>query len=98
MWPAPKFSAKLMKHAGGAFDAHVVFACPVTTNATGDHLLSIADDRMVSPILQRLLDEAQFLSGHGVRSLSRLHAERRDLGTLPGLGTALIEYDPGESR
>jgi hypothetical protein len=94
----PKFMAKLMKHAGGAFDAHIVCACPVTTNATGDHLLSIADDRMVSPILQRLLDEAQFLSGHGVRSLSRLHAERRDLGTLPGLGTALIEYDPGESR
>jgi hypothetical protein len=32
-----------------------------------------------------------------VRSVSRIHAERSDLGVLPGIGRALIEYVPGES-
>jgi hypothetical protein len=94
----PKFSAMLMNHAGGMFDAHVVCACPVTTNAKGDHLLSLADDSMVPRILWRLLDENQFLSPYGVRGMSRLHAEKRELGTLPGVGLALIEYEPGESK
>jgi hypothetical protein len=33
-----------------------------------------------------------------VRSVSRIHAEQRDLGVLPGIGQALIEYVPGESN
>jgi hypothetical protein len=32
-----------------------------------------------------------------VRSLSRVHAEERNLGFIPGIGDALIEYVPGES-
>ena len=31
------------------------------------------------------------------RSISRLHATRRDLGMLPGVGHALIEDSPGAS-
>ncbi|MBL8406768.1 MAG: glucosidase, partial [Candidatus Accumulibacter sp.] len=38
------------------------------------------------------------LSPFGVRSVSRVHAEQCDLGTLPGIGQALIEYVPGESN
>jgi hypothetical protein len=33
-----------------------------------------------------------------VRSVSRIHAEHRDLGHLPGIGAAMIEYVPGESN
>jgi hypothetical protein len=43
------------------------------------------------------MDEAQFLSRYGVRSLSRIHDENRNLGYIPGIGEALIEYVPGES-
>jgi hypothetical protein len=35
---------------------------------------------------------------YGVRAVSRVHADRRDLGVLPGIGRALIEYVPGESN
>jgi hypothetical protein len=52
---------------------------------------------MLPRILERLLDERQFLSPFGVRSLSRIHATDRDLGWIPGIGHALIEYVPGES-
>jgi len=52
---------------------------------------------MLRRILERLLSEQEFLSPYGVRSVSRIHAEQRDLGVLPGIGRALIEYVPGES-
>jgi hypothetical protein len=47
--------------------------------------------------LQHLLSESEFLSDYGVRSVSRIHAERNDLGHVHGIGRALIEYVPGES-
>jgi hypothetical protein len=59
--------------------------------------LSIVDHTMLPAILSRLLSEREFLSAYGVRSVSRIHAERRDLGVLPGVGQAMIEYVPGES-
>ena len=33
-----------------------------------------------------------------MRAVSRVHAERRDLGVIQGVGRALIEYVPGESN
>jgi hypothetical protein len=53
---------------------------------------------MLPAIVRRLFDEKEFLSSHGIRSVSRIHAENRDLGFLPGIGQALIEYVPGESN
>ena len=52
---------------------------------------------MLLRILERLLSKREFLSPYGVRSVSRIHAEERDLGVVPGIGRALIEYVPGES-
>ena len=49
-------------------------------------------------LLERLLDADEFLSDYGVRSVSRRHASQQDLGELPGIGRASIEYLPGESN
>ncbi len=95
---APRFKETLVSHGGGLFQGHTICACPEHENERGEHLLSLVDHTMLPPILTRLLNEAEFLSPYGVRSVSRIHAERRDLGTLPGVGKALIEYVPGESN
>jgi hypothetical protein len=64
----------------------------------GEHLFSLMGPSRLKSTLKRVLSEHEFLSPYGVRSVSRIHAERRDLGTLPGIGQALIEYVPGESN
>jgi hypothetical protein len=74
-----------------------VCACPDWENDRGEHLLSIVDHTMIQPILARLLDERQFLSTFGIRSVSKIHERHMDLGVLPGVGEAMIEYVPGES-
>ncbi len=94
----PRFRALLDKHKGGLFEGNYICHCPARVNARGEHLLALVDHTMLPPILTRLLDEHQFLSPHGVRSLSRIHAERKDLGILPGVGRAMIDYVPGESN
>jgi hypothetical protein len=94
---APRFRDRLRKHKGGLFRGHYVCACPDWENDRGEHLLSIVDHTMLQPILTRLLDDDQFLSPFGVRSVSKIHDRQKDLGVLPGVGTAMIEYVPGES-
>jgi hypothetical protein len=94
---APRFARLLSEHKGGLFHGSYVCACPDWENERGERLLALVDHSMLARILARLLDESQFLSRFGVRSLSRIHAENRDLGYIPGIGEALIEYVPGES-
>jgi len=94
----PRFKAILDEHMGGMFDGHTICACPFHTNDQGERLLSLVDHTMIPHILKRLLNEHEFLSKHGIRGLSRIHAEKRELGMLPGVGAALIEYEPGESQ
>jgi len=94
----PRFRELMASHAGGVFHGNFICACPHHHNERNEHLLSLVDHTMLPAILRRLFDEHEFLSPFGIRSVSRIHAERRDLGVLPGIGQALIEYVPGESN
>lgn len=93
-----RFTALLWEHQGGMFDGSAICACPVDTNKRGEHLLSLVTASMLVKILPRIFDEGEFLSPHGVRSVSKRHATQRDLGHIPGIGNALIHYVPGESH
>ncbi len=95
---APRFAKILEEHYRGRYHGHKVSSCPIRENVRGEHLLALVDTDWLPRILQRLLNEGEFLSSYGIRSVSRIHAERQDLGTLPGIGRALIEYLPGESN
>jgi len=95
---APRFRAMLRRHAMGMFRDNVVCACPETENRRGEHLLSLVDAPRLARILQRLLNEDEFLSPYGIRAVSRIHTEHRDLGYIPGVGHTWMEYVPGESN
>ncbi|MEO8627199.1 MAG: glucosidase [Betaproteobacteria bacterium] len=94
---APRFHKMMNAHRYGLFDGQYVSECPTKTNARGEHLLALVDSDKLKRVLQHLLNEGEFLSDYGVRSVSRVHAERQDLGHVHGVGRALIEYVPGES-
>lgn len=95
---APRFACVMKQHRYGMFDGHYVSECPTKTNARGEHLLALVDQDKLRAMLKHILSESEFLSSYGIRSVSKLHAMRSDLGTVHGIGRALIEYVPGESN
>ena len=62
----------------------------------GRRLLSPVDPNRLRRILSRVLDEAEFLSDHGLRALSRYHLEH-PLEIDIGGTAAILDYEPGES-
>ena len=94
----PRFVEFLHANKGGKINGQQVFADPDWQNQNGEHLLALVDHERLSRILQRVLDENEFMSRYGVRSLSRIHGEHKHLGAIPGVGSAKIEYIPGESN
>jgi hypothetical protein len=59
-------------------------------------LLSLLRGHRIKALLRRMLDETEFLSDYGVRSLSRYHRDHPYV--FEGQGTtATVRYDPAES-
>ncbi len=59
-------------------------------------LMSIVGPERLKRILTALLDEGEFLSPHGVRSLSRRHLDQPLEVTVGGV-TSRLDYEPAES-
>jgi hypothetical protein len=59
-------------------------------------LLAIVDPDRLRRILEYVLDEAEFLSEHGLRALSRFHADH-PLEVNLGGAIARLDYEPAES-
>ena len=62
------------------------------------HLLSFLDEDKLRRVLHYLLDENEFLSDHGIRSLSRFHAEHPFSYTTDSGHTLSVGYEPGEGE
>ncbi|MGH2512663.1 MAG: MGH1-like glycoside hydrolase domain-containing protein [Candidatus Limnocylindrales bacterium] len=61
-------------------------------------LLSLVHDDHLQAVIRRIVDPDEFLSPHGIRSLSREHLAHPVSLTLPGGTSSMIDYEPAESR
>ena len=60
------------------------------------HLFALVDETRLRRILERMLDENEFLSPHGLRSVSQFHRDHPVTLTLDS-HTSTLDYEPGTS-
>jgi hypothetical protein len=60
-------------------------------------LIALVDESRLRRVLARMLDEAEFLSPYGLRSLSRFHRDHPLVVALDG-HEARLDYEPAESQ
>jgi len=65
-------------------------------NGDGNYLFAIMIDDRLEHLLKRLLDEAEFLSEYGIRSLSKCYHDNPYVFGYQG-NSYTIRYEPGES-
>jgi hypothetical protein len=65
-------------------------------NKDGNYLFAIMIGDRLEHLLKRLLDEAEFLSDYGIRSLSKCYHEKPYVFGYQGTNY-VIQYEPGES-
>ena len=69
---------------------------PGIPGAGGRFLIALLDDKKLKRILARMLDEKEFFSPYGIRSLSRYYADNRYSVNINGEEFS-IDYNPAES-
>jgi hypothetical protein len=93
----PKFRAFardfMARHPELAANIHM----PAEPGINGRRMLSIVNEDKLRRILGRMLDENEFFSPHGVRSLSRFHRERPFV-FRHGDQESRVDYVPGDSN
>jgi hypothetical protein len=67
-----------------------------TPGAMDRRLFSVVDPYKLRRILERLLDESEFLSPHGIRALSRIHRDQPYRLQIDGTEYG-VRYEPAES-
>ena len=74
-------------------------AASITRAGAADRrLFAIVSEPRLRAILRRMLDESEFLSPHGLRSVSRWHAEHPYTLRVDGTEVGEVRYEPAESR
>ena len=61
-------------------------------------LICLVGEKELRRVLTRMLDETEFLSPYGLRSLSRFHRDHPLILPLDGGGSVRLDYEPGESQ
>jgi hypothetical protein len=69
---------------------------PLALGPTGRHLLAPFNEAKLRRILERMLDQDEFLSDYGIRALSRYHRAHPYVFMVDG-ASYRVEYEPAES-
>jgi len=94
----PGFHARLQWFLQNRTDLVGDAASVVRTGEADRRLFAIVSAPRLRAILRRMLDEAEFLSPYGLRSLSRWHAEHPFRLSVNGTELGEADYEPAESR
>jgi hypothetical protein len=78
------------------YTSYMAASPAVDRDAHAHRLLAIPSRERLASVLSYLLDETEFLSGNGVRSISRVHAENPYI-FRHGSEEFRVQYDPAES-
>ena len=77
--------------------SHVFYRPPNPGHPSGRHLLAVAPRERMERILRYLVDQEEFLSPYGIRSLSRTYLAHPYVLRSHG-AEAEVRYEPGESE
>ena len=92
----PDFKRRLDWFIANRADLTRNVACMRTPGARERRLLAVVWPERLTRVLEKLLDEGEFLSPYGVRALSRRHAEQPYTFTVEG-HEHRVQYEPAES-
>ena len=92
----PVFKRRMKWFTDKHQDASVNLACMFAGGKQERRLVSILTEERLKSVLKYLLDENEFLSPYGIRSVSKVHKEN-PVSVDVGGETFSIDYEPGES-
>ena len=92
----PNFARRVQWYLDNRPDLTKNIACFHMEGVKERQLLAIVDENRLRRILKIMLDEKEFLSPYGVRSVSQSHREHPFRLEIAG-GEHIVDYEPGES-
>jgi hypothetical protein len=92
----PNFKKRLEWFIQNRPDLRRNVACMETKGVGARRLLAIASRDKLQRILQKMLDESEFLSDYGIRAVSRYHAEHPYIFYANDM-ECRVDYEPAES-
>jgi Glycosyl hydrolase family 63 C-terminal domain len=93
----PEFLRDIQAFLQRNSDLSINIAPPTKKGYAGRHLLAILDEQKLRRILGHMLDESEFLSAYGIRSVSRFHEQHPYTFSVAGQEFR-VAYEPAESR
>jgi hypothetical protein len=92
----PEFRKRLLWFVENSKELTANVATLEEEGQDGSRLLAVVGPERIGKILTRMLDETQFLSPHGIRSISKTH-EKQPFVLRVGGATYSVGYEPAES-
>src|SRR5215472_12754141 len=92
----PEIGARFLEFIEARPELRAVIHDPMQVGVADRHLFAVLTDANLRRVLARMLDENEFLSPYGIRSLSRYHAEHPYIYRI-GSQEYRVPYLPAES-
>lgn len=94
----PRLEERLRRAAGPQQDGAPTPFAQGRAGHRDRRLVAVVGEARLRRVLARVLDEEEFLSPYGVRSLSRAHLQAPAQVSVAGKGEISVAYQPGEAR